>query len=257
MIAIGELKPILATLMLPPAAPLLLMLLGLLLAARKKAGGLALAFIAAASLWLLSCHGAAMWLAHNLLPQQTALTLPALKAANVQAIVVLGGGVHPVAPEYGEAQASAPATLRLRYGAWLARQSGLPVAFAGGLGWGAASTQTLSEGQVARRAAQQDYGLTLRWIDDRSRDTAENAQMLRPILQKDGIQRIALVTHAWHMPRSAQAFERAGFTVTPAPMGFILPSRKSVLEWIPSADGLGTSQLVLKEWLGLLVQRFT
>ncbi|MDO9360940.1 MAG: YdcF family protein, partial [Polaromonas sp.] len=141
--------------------------------------------------------------------------------------------------------------------AWLARQSGLPLAFAGGLGWGAASTQTLSEGEVARRAAQQDYGLALRWIDDRSRDTAENAQMLRPILHKDGIQRIALVTHAWHMPRSVQAFERAGFTVTPAPTAFILASRNSVLQWVPSADGLGTTQLVLKEWLGLLVQRFT
>ncbi len=253
----GLLKPLLTTLVLPPASLLLLIGLGLLLAARKKATGLLLAFAAATLLWLLSCHAVAVWLALNLLPQHPPLSVAALKASPVQAIVVLGGGVHPVAPEYGEPQASAAAAMRLRYGAWLARQSGLPVAFAGGMGWGAADTQALSEGEVARRAALQDYGLALRWIDSQSRDTAENARLLRPLLAKDNIQRIALVTHAWHMPRALTAFEQAGFTVTPAPMAFILPSRNGLLQWTPSADGLGTSQLVLKEWLGLLVQRFT
>ncbi|MES2956384.1 MAG: YdcF family protein [Pseudomonadota bacterium] len=258
MIAFGELKPVLTALLLPPASLLLLAGLGMLLAARKKkAGGLLLAFVAAALLWLLSCHAVAVWLAQNLLPQQTALSVAALKSSGVQAIVVLGGGVHPVAPEYGEPQPSAATAMRLRYGVWLARQTGLPVAFAGGLGWGAAREQAVSEGEVARRAAQQDYGLALRWIDNQSRDTAENAQFLAPLMRKDKIQRIALVTHAWHMPRSVSAFERAGFTVLPAPMGFILPSGNSVLEWLPSTHGLDASRAVLKEWLGLLALRFT
>ena len=54
MTELGQLKPILAALVLPPAAPLLLALLGLLLAARKKALGLLLAFAGIALLWLLS-----------------------------------------------------------------------------------------------------------------------------------------------------------------------------------------------------------
>jgi uncharacterized SAM-binding protein YcdF (DUF218 family) len=253
----GELKPILTSLVLPPASLLLLTGLGLLLALRKRAAGLLLAFLATTLLWLLSCHAVAVWLAQSLLPQHPPLSVAALKASPVQAIVVLGGGVHPVSPEYGAPQASPAAAMRLRYGAWLARQSGLPVAFAGGLGWGAAGTQNISEAEVARRAALQDYGLTLRWVDSRSRDTAENARMLRPLLARDGIDRIALVTHAWHMPRAIAAFRQAGFNVTPAPMAFILPTRNGLLQWTPSADGLGTSQLILKEWLGLLVQRFT
>lgn len=257
MIAPGELKPVLTALLLPPASLLLLTGLGLVLAARKKAGGLLLVFLAAALLWLLSCHAVAVRLAQHLLPQQTALTVDALKSSGAQAIVVLGGGVHPVAPEYGESQASAAATMRLRYGVWLARQSGLPVAFAGGRGWGAAGEQVASEGEVARRAAQQDYGLTLRWVDNQSRDTAENARFLRPLLAKDKVQRIALVTHAWHMPRAVGAFEGAGFAVVPAPMGFILPSRNGVLQWLPAGHGLEASRAVIKEWLGLLVQRFT
>ena len=254
---LGELKPILAALALPPAAPLLLLLLGLLLAARKKAAGLALAFLAATLLWLLSCHAVAVWLAQTILPQQQPLSVAALKASRAQAIVVLGGGVYPAAPEYGEPQAAPAAAMRLRYAAWLARQTGLPLAFAGGLGWDAAGVQAISEGEVARRAALLDYGLTLRWIDGQSRDTAENARMLRPLLQKDGVQRIALVTQAWHMPRSVRAFEAVGFIVTPAPTGFIVPHRSAVLEWLPSSDGLGNSRAVLKEWLALLAQPFT
>jgi uncharacterized SAM-binding protein YcdF (DUF218 family) len=253
----GSLKPLLTTLVLPPASPLLLIGLGLLLAARKKATGLMLVFVATVLLWLLSCHAVAVSLSRSLLPQYPPLQVATLKAGPVQAIVVLGGGVHPEAPEYGEAQASLPAAARLRYGVWLARQTGLPVAFAGGLGWGAADTQTLSEGEVARRAALQDYGLALRWIDSQSRDTGENARFLQALMQKDKVQRIALVTHAWHMGRSVRAFESAGFTVTPAPTGFTLPSRNSMLEWLPSSDGLDASRVVLKEWLGLLVQRFT
>lgn len=257
MIAPGELKPVLTALALPPASLLLLIGLGLLVAARKKAVGLLVVFSGASLLWLLSCHAVSVWLALNLLPQHTALSVTALKSSGAEAIVVLGGGVHPVAPEYAEPQAAPAAAMRLRYGAWLARQSGLPVAFAGGLGWGAAQAQTLSEGEVARRAAMQDYGLTLRWVDSQSRDTAENARLLRPLLQKDGVQRIALVTHASHMPRAVRAFENVGFTVVPAPMGFILPSRNGLLEWLPSSDGLEASRTVLKEWLGLWAQRFT
>jgi len=257
MIFPGELKPILTALVLPPAPLLLLIGLGLLLAARKKAAGLLLAFVAAALLWLLSCHAVAVWLAANLLPQYPPLAVATLKSSPVQAIVVLGGGVFPVAPEYGEAQALPSAAARLRYGVWLARQSGLPLAFAGGMGWGAASTQTLPEGEVARRAALQDYGLALRWIDSRSRDTAESAQALQAMMFQDKVRHIALVTHAWHMPRSVRAFERAGFTVTPAPMGFILPGHNGLLQWLPSSDGLEVSRQVLREWLGLLVQRLT
>ena len=256
MMSPGELKPIFGTLLLLPAGPLLLVLLGLVLAVRKKAIGLTLAFLGSALLWLLSCHAVAVWLALNLLPQYSALSLAALKISGAQAIVVLGGGVHPAAPEYGEPQASAPAAMRLRYGAWLARQSRLPVAFAGGLGWGAAQAQTLTDGDVARRAALQDHGLVLKWIDNQSRDTAESARLLRPMLLKDSVQRIVLVTHAAHMPRSVRAFEGAGFTVTAAPMGFILPRRNSLLEWLPSSDGLDSSQAVLREWLALQVQRF-
>jgi len=252
----GALKPLLTTLVLPPLGPLLLAALGGLLALRRKRGGLALAGLALALLWLLSCHGTAVWLARTALPQFAPLSLAQLKAGKVQAIVVLGGGLLPQAPEYGGPQPRAETAARLRYGLWLARQSGLPVAFTGGLGWAANEMQEVSEAEVARKVAQQDYGLTLRWTEAQSRDTSGNARLLAPLLQRDGVQRIALVTHAWHMPRSVAAFQKAGLSVTPAPMGFVLPLERDLLEWLPTAHGLLASQQVLREWLAQLVGRF-
>lgn len=249
----GELKPVLTALVMPPAAPLLLLGLGLLW--RKRALGGLLCLLGLASLWLLSCNAVAVWLAQTLLPQTSALppatAATALHARQVQAVVVLGGGVRPTSPEYATPQPTADTAGRLRYGVWLARQAKLPLAFAGGVGWANSGTAAPSEGAMARALVTQDYGLALRWVDDRSRDTAENAAYMQALLAPEGVQRIALVTHAWHMPRAQQAFERAGFTVTPAPTGFTLPQQRKLLEWLPTGYGLLASREVLREWLGL------
>jgi uncharacterized SAM-binding protein YcdF (DUF218 family) len=259
---LGEFKPLLSTLVLPPAGPLLLVALGLLRAwPRKKQRSLAAARLGAALallgvllLWLLSCNAVALWLSRHALPQVQALPAEpalALRQAGVQAIVVLGGGVRPEAREYGQAQPSQATEARLRYGLHLARASQLPLGFAGGVGWGASGmAEHPPEADVAERYAQQ-AGLRIRWLDDRSRDTAENAQQMARLLQAQGIRRIALVTHAWHLPRAIGHFERAGFEVLPAPMGFLEPQGRALLEWLPSGEGLNESRRILREWLGL------
>jgi uncharacterized SAM-binding protein YcdF (DUF218 family) len=245
----GELKPLLTALALPPAGPLLLALLGLLVMARRWLAGAVLSLLGIGALWFLSCNAVGVGLAHSLLPQVKPVNVRSAEMANVQAIVILGGGVLGQAPEYGLAQPSAPTLERVRYGAWLARQTKKPLAFAGGVGW-AARPNTTPEADVARTALKDDYGLELRWSDSRSRDTAENATRMAQAMRGDKIQRIALVTHAWHMPRAVAAFWKAGFQVTPAPTGFAVPRERELLEWLPSVHGLELSRSVLREWLG-------
>ena len=243
-------KAFFAALVLPPLGPLLLGAFGLFFAARRQRAGLLVAALSLTLLWLLSCHAAAVWLARSL-PQFSPVTASDLEAAQVQAIVILGGGVRPIAPEYGEAQLSPATAERLRYGLHLARQTGLPLAFSGGIGWAASATQTQSEADVAQRVAERDGGVRFRWIETASRDTGENASILAPLLLRDGIANIALVTHAWHMPRSLSNFDAWGLHSTPAPLGFVLPVENRVLEWLPSGQGLQTSRVVLREWLAL------
>src|SRR5688500_2056429 len=112
---LGELKPILTTLALPPAGPLLLALLGLAWATRHRRAGIALALAAILSLSALSTNAVATLVADALLPMPAAVRPEQLR--DVQAIVILGGGVLPEAPEYGVAQPSANTLARLRYGA--------------------------------------------------------------------------------------------------------------------------------------------
>ena len=257
---LGAYKPLLTALIMPPMGLLLLALFGWLLALsdrhakRRRIGG-ALVALSLVSLGVLSCNGAAVWLAEHALAPSKPASAQQLVADRVQAIVVLGGGVLPVAPEYGQAQPSAETAARLRYGIWLARQTRLPLAFSGGVGWGASNLQEASEAAVAQRIAQQENGVTLRWVEGQSRDTAENARRMAPLLAASGIQRIALVTHASHMPRAVAEFERTGLLVTPAPMGFVLPRRNPLFEWLPSAEGLQASQQVLRELVGGVVAR--
>ena len=252
---LGSLKPVLTSLVLPLAFLPFLGLLGLVLAARSKRSGWVLGVVAFAALWLLSCQGTTVWLAQNALPQYLPASAAQLKASQVQAIVVLGGGTYPQAPEYGTPQPGPSTAARLRYGIWLSKQSGLPVAFSGGSGWAAGANVKSSEAEVAARVALQDYGFTLRWVENQSRDTAENARMIAPLLMRDGIKRIALVTDALHMPRAVAEFERTGLIITPAPTGYVLPTKSDLLQWLPTTDGLSGSTRVIHELLGLAAAR--
>lgn len=249
----GAFKPILTALAMPPAGLLLVIALGLALAVGKRWRlGVGVAAAGAAGLWILSCHGFAMLLAGSLLPSVRPATPERLR--DVQAIVVLGGGVVHDAPEYGLPQPNGYLLARLRYGARLARGTGKPLAFSGGVGWAAVDGDLAPEGDVARRVLSEDFGIEPRWVDASSRDTHENALRTHDLLAPRGIRRIALVTHAWHMPRAIREFERAGFTVVPAPTGFAARESRPLLEWLPSADGLSLSRLVLREAAGRAIQ---
>jgi uncharacterized SAM-binding protein YcdF (DUF218 family) len=247
-VELGYLKPLLTTLALPPAGLIALALAGVVLARRWRwaawVSGLALVL-----LWTLSTHGIALWLARHLLPLPAVVTAQDLRQAQVQAVVVLGGGVLPEAPEYGQAQPNASTWARLRFGVRLAREQGLPLGFAGGVGWGGRGTATEAEAVVD--AAWRDLGVRLRWVDDRSKDTADNAREMATRLQADGVRRIALVSDAWHLPRAAAHFRAAGLQVLPAPTRVPLPRQNPLLEWLPSTHGLDISYWVLREWIAL------
>lgn len=253
MDALLALKPILTALILPAACLPLLILASLAWGwprAPHARGPLVLAGAAVLGLWLLSCQAVAIRLSQQLLPQVSAISPEQLQTQQVQAIVVLGGGAELDAAEY-QGPALPPESLaRLMYAVHLAHRSGLPMAYSGGVGWSGVAGQ-IPEAEVAAQTLARLHAPALRWTDNTSRDTQENALHTAKLLRAEGIQRIALVTHAWHMPRSVRQFEAAGFQVVPAPMGFIRSDVRPWLQWLPSGKGLRDSGWVLREWLAL------
>ncbi len=248
------LKPWLTALALPPAGLLLAIALGLWLMVRYRSRlGISVALLSLAALWIVSCNVFAVWMEQHLLSAaphlQLATAQATLKQQKVQAVIVLGGGAETRSREYGQPQPSSSTVTRMHYGMVLAKSAALPVGFSGGVGWAADASSDTEAGAVQRWMAQLGMAPP-RWSESSSRDTRESAVMTAAMLRKDGVERIALVTHAWHMPRAQRAFESAGLLVTPAPMGFTEPVQSAGLEWLPSTDGLRHSRHILRELLG-------
>lgn len=172
------------------------------------------------------------------------------RASEAQAIVVLGGGRHRQTPEYGGDTVSEPSLARLRYAAKLYRETGLPILVTGG----APDGGKISEGEAMRDVLTKGFGAPVRWVEGASINTRENARLSAKLLKQDGVTRILLVTHAWHMQRAERAFATAGLAVLPAPTLF---QRRPFLptDWLPSAEGLRDTRTALHEWIGILWYR--
>lgn len=241
----------LATLLTPPGVIVLLAIIGSLLQFRWQLLGRFISGAAVGALLVLSAPLTGKILMLRL--ENDIQALPPRSAAEAQgdagAIVVLGAGRRENAPEYREDDVSLQALERLRYAARLQRATRLPIMVSGGAPFGEATP----EARLMRATLKRDFDTEARWIEAESNNTLENAQRCFEILKLRGRTRIYLVTHAWHMPRALWSFKRAGFEVTPAPMGFTTLNRadRGLLGYLPAARGLGYSSLALTERLGL------
>jgi len=238
-----------AAFLLPPLSLLLLLALGIILLYRRHKLANKLILAAFCLLWIASTPYFAEGALHLLEAQTTPLDI---SHQDADAIVILGGGTYFHAPEYaGQDTISDGTLIRLRYGAKLQRETGKPVLVTGGKPLG----NSISEAQQMRIALEQDFRVPVRWTEDESDNTFENARNSFRLLQQANIRKIYLVTHAWHMPRSAGIFHRAGFEVVEAPTAFTTRYRTDLLSFLPQAASLSDSRIFVHEVIGLLWYR--
>ena len=238
---------LLAAFLLPPLSLVLLACLGWWLARRFRFAGNTIIITAIALLLALSTGAGSRLLVAPL--ENRSLPVPNPKMVNAQAIVILGGGRSFAAPEDGDRDQPSTQTLaRLRHGARLHRLTGLPVLVSGG----APDRGGESEAAVMARALREDFQIPVRWIEDTSENTAQNAAHAATLLQEAGIHRVLLVTDAIHMPRAMQIFSKTGLTVMSAATDFRSRKPLSAADFIPSAGPLQSSHYALHEWIGLV-----
>jgi uncharacterized SAM-binding protein YcdF (DUF218 family) len=263
LLGIAAWKPYVGALLLPPMPFIVLMLLGTRLALVRRGWGWLLVLLGAGLVWLSYTTGFARVLSDHLLrppaalsPKRVADWKAYVKAREPVAIVVLGGGTRPIAPEYGVSNLDDRSIERLRYGLWLGRETGAPVAFSGGVGWSMGDAVVTPEAQVAARIATQEFGRPLNWIEDRSRDTRENGIYSVRQLKEQGIRRVLLVTHQRHMPRALRAFEEAaagsGIVFEAAPVDVLVTPLQSPRSWLPTAGGAASVREITHELMGRL-----
>ena len=179
-----------------------------------------------------------------------------LGAFRCQAIVVLAGDGRQPSPEFGSPGVPGPLSLeRLRYAAFVARRTALPILLVGGA---SSPPPTISRRMAASLA--DDFGVAPGWIADGSRDTLGNGQEAAATLLPLGISRVFVVTHAWHLARAVVAFRSAGLDPVPAPTAFAGahgPWRFSKGAVVPRAGALLLSALALHEIMGLAAHRLS
>jgi uncharacterized SAM-binding protein YcdF (DUF218 family) len=231
---------------LPPLGLFILIAVGWLLARRWRRFGGTIAVLSFLILVTLSLPFTAGWLMY---PLQTYPALdPAGPLPEADAIVILSGDMQPLAPEYG-VDIVGPYTLeRVRYGAYLQRRTGKPVLVSGGQ----VLPRTTPIAVQMQATLTQEFNVPVRWVEVKSLNTHENAAFSRELLQRDGVSRVLLVTHAWHMRRSMAAFRAVGLEPIAAPTRFIRPPTPIGLDFVPNASSLRASYYALHEWLGLL-----
>ncbi|HFE37495.1 MAG TPA: YdcF family protein [Gammaproteobacteria bacterium] len=200
---------------------------------------------------LISGYALSLPLTSDLLTQSLqiypALTEQQLHNTDAGAIVVLSSEKYKNAPEYQGDTIGNTSLVRIRYGAYIHRLTDLPILVSGGHVF---DRDGSSLAQVMAQSLQDDFQIKNVWLEEQSRTTAENATLSQAFLKKKQINKILLVTNAYHMPRAVNIFEKTGLEVIPAPTKFATGSEPWYLKILPSASALKSNYIALHEWLG-------
>lgn len=172
---------------------------------------------------------------------------PAFPGDSVEAVVVLGGG-HTSVPGLPVTAIPEPQSLyRITEGVRIARSQ--PWATLVVSAYGGADPRPHAE--VARDVAMAlGVDSTRIHAEPRARDTAEEAELLAPLLRG---RRFALVTSATHMPRAVSIFRDQGLDPVPAPTGHLAKDAPGFgwRELVPRSDAL---DLTRAAWYELLAR---
>lgn len=177
------------------------------------------------------------------------ITYPGKLSAD--AIVLLGGGIHSEARDLsGTGSPSSGEMSRLVTAVRAQRMTGLPLIISGG----SVYSGTRAEAPVVARIAA-DLGVPAEKIivEEKSRDTFENARYSAAICRQQRFRKIILVTSAYHMKRSLLMFRTAGLDAValPADVTSWNDMRIAWHDFLPSAAALEGTSKALREYLGL------
>jgi uncharacterized SAM-binding protein YcdF (DUF218 family) len=239
LVEVGWLKALFKAFVLPPTGPLLLAAAGVWMIGRIPRAGRILAWTGILLLLALSTPMVAFLL---LTLVDTSPPLDVERARSARAIVILGGGVRRHAAEYGGDTLGHLTLERVRYGAQVARATGLPVLVTGGSVFGGES-----EAKLMRAALEREFHVPVRWAETRSRNTHENAVRSAEILLAEHINRIVLVAHSFDMPRAKAEFAVQGIEAIAAPTGIPSGEFDTPLDVLPSLAALQGSYFALYE----------
>ena len=202
-------------------------------------------------------------ISHQLLKSLEWQYLPEPELPTADAIVVLGGSTNTVAyprvlpdlNEHGD---------RVIYAAKLYQEGKAPLILLSGgrISWfgddGASEAEDMAK--ILKLMGVPSEAIL---EEGNSVNTYENAIFTQKILEEQGIEKILLVTSAFHLPRAWKIFQHLGIEAIPAPTDFYVSQQElqevdhslesKILSFIPNTKSLDETTIVIKEYIGTVI----
>jgi uncharacterized SAM-binding protein YcdF (DUF218 family) len=170
---------------------------------------------------------------------------------NYDVIIMLCGGATLDTPNIdGAGHLSGYSANRLLTTAILSKKANLPVIISGGQVF----SDTGNESEISKRELVQ-LGIPEEMIiiENKSRNTAENAKYVRGLLESYNFKKPLLVTSAFHMKRAVLNYSKQEIKVQPFPTDYSCSINTTIRasSFIPSNGAFNGVGLSLKEYLGI------
>ncbi len=233
----------------PPLNGLIIIAIGIIVHKSRKLLSHLLIIIGILFLYLQSIPFTAYYLTKCIEVPPTTL----IQMKNSQAIIVLGGGIKNTGFEYPtHAVVNTDTLIRLRYASYIAHLYPDKLIITSGGFTGNHYTEAL----VMRDSLINDFHVTNQiLLENRSRNTDENAKFVAQILAAHNITQVVVVTQAYHMRRAIALFKKYGVDAIAAPTDFYnsYDAKTLSLAFIPNAGAMQQVARVLHEILGYFI----
>ncbi len=246
------LKKILTAFILPPGIFIVLLLFsGLWFLFKKNLKAGIINCLLGISIWTFSISPVADAMLRGL---ESEFEIPEDPHGDV--IILLGGGVYDEAPDLSGVGAPTEEMIgRLVTAVRLQKRLNVPVIISGGVVFKGRK----AEAPIVKRFLT-DLGVPDKKIiiEDKSRDTIENARYTAEICKKFGYKKPLLVTSAYHIKRSILSFKKVNMDVIPFPANFKTWKMKRYgwERYLPNSSELEYSYYAMHEYIGFLFYKF-
>lgn len=177
------------------------------------------------------------------------INIESLDKKRSSVIVILGCNRYSNAPEFSYRDTVSACTLvRLRYGALLHKKTGFPILVSGG----SVFNESLSEAEMMKDVLSREFNTDVLLVEEKSRNTMENAKEVSNLLVRNKFEQVILVTHASHMLRAEYSFNYHGKTIIPAPTYFYSTKDDKPFYFmlLPNIKAFNTTSMILYEIIG-------